>query len=181
MFNQRGESMSLLDLLHSKIDVQLKMPQEKPRDIDSEIDWKMIDQLHNAVLNISKNSMQAKKIMFTLLGIFLAAMLKDQTLYQIANWLPVIAAIVVLFWAFDAQTYYYQEKLRAAMDIRFKSLKERYNGSNRDDEFTLPDNRQNSGIKRFWRSVSNGSVLFYPIILVIVFVCWYLIKKGYIS
>ena len=67
------------------------------------------------------------------------------------------------------------------MDIRFKSLKERYKGSNLDDEFTLPDNRQNSGIMRFWRSVSNGSVLFYPIILVIVFVSWYLIKKGYIS
>ena len=98
--------MGMFDFLRPNLDVQLQMPPEKPRDIDSEIDWKIIDQLHNAVLNFSKNSMQAKKIMFTLLGIFLAAMLKDQALHQIASWFPVIAVIVVLFWAFDAQTYY---------------------------------------------------------------------------
>ena len=64
--------MSWSDFFHTKLDVQLNMPPEKPRDIDSEIDWKIIDQLHNAVLNFSRNSMQAKKIMFTMLGVFVA-------------------------------------------------------------------------------------------------------------
>ena len=44
--------MSFWNYLQPKVDVQLNIPQEKPRDIDSEIDWKIIDQLHNAVLNI---------------------------------------------------------------------------------------------------------------------------------
>ena len=68
--------MGVLDFLQPKMDVQLNMPPEKQRDIDSEIDWKIIDQLHNAVLNFSRNSMQAKKIMFAILGVFVAAMLQ---------------------------------------------------------------------------------------------------------
>lgn len=80
------------------------MPQEKPRDIDSELDWKIIDQLHNAVLNFSRNSMQAKKIMFTLLGIFLGAMFQAPTIYSVERWFPVIIGIVVLFWTFDSYT-----------------------------------------------------------------------------
>jgi hypothetical protein len=156
--------MSVFDFLRPEVDVQLNMPPEKPRDVDSEIDWKIIDQLHNAVLNFSRNSMQAKKIMFTLLGIFMAAMIQAPILVTIVRWFPVIIGIVVLFWAFDSYTYFYQEKLRAAMDVRFESLKKRY-PSNSEDEFTLPEKRQKKG--RFWRSIFNGSVLFYPIIIVI--------------
>lgn len=170
--------MSVFDFLRPEADVQLNMPPEKPRDIDSEIDWKIIDQLHNAVLNFSRNSMQAKKIMFTLLGIFMAAMIQAPVIVTIVRWFPVIIGIVVLFWAFDAYTYFYQEKLRAAMDVRFETLKRRY-PSNYEDEFTLPEKRQKKG--RFWRSIFNGSVLFYPIIIVIVIVCWVLIEKGIVS
>ena len=169
--------MSIFDFLRPEVEVQLNMPPEKPRDIDSEIDWKIIDQLHNAVLNFSRNSMQAKKIMFTLLGIFMAAMVQAPDLCVLVKWFPVIIAIVVLFWAFDAYTYYYQEKLRAAMDVRFESLRRRYPGDS-EDEYTLSEKRQKKG--RFWRSMFNGSVLFYPVIVACVVVCWVLILKGVI-
>lgn len=168
----------MFDFLQPKVDVQVNMPAEKPVDIDSEIDWKIIDQLHNAVLNFSKNSMQAKKIMFTLLGFFVAAMIQAPTLYMIVKWFPVVIGIVVLFWAFDSYTYYYQEKLRAAMDARFEAIKRRYPGGVNEDEFTLPDKRQKGC--RIWRSLFNGSVLFYPAIIIIVIVCWILIEKGVI-
>lgn len=171
--------MSFFDFLQPKMDVHLKMPPEKPRDIDSEIDWKIIDQFHNAVLNFSKNSMQAKKIMFTLLGIFVAAMLQASSWNIVIRWFPIIIGIVILFWAFDAQTYYYQEKLRTAMDMRFEALKKRYPASDRKDEFTLPDNRH--GGCRVWRSFFNSSVVFYPIIIVIVVICWILIERGVIE
>lgn len=98
----------MFSLFQPKMDVELKVPEEK-RDIDSEIDWKIIDQLHNAVLNFSRNSMQAKKIMFTLLGIFIAALLQLDEIRDALRWLPVMIVIVFLFWAFDAYTYYYQE------------------------------------------------------------------------
>lgn len=170
--------MSMFDFLQPKVDVQVNIPPEKVVDIDSEIDWKIIDQLHNAVLNFSKNSMQAKKIMFTLLGIFVAAMIQASTLCSIVKWFPLVIGIVVLFWAFDAYTYYYQEKLRAAMDVRFEAIKSRYPGDNNEDEFTLPEKRQKGC--RIGRSLFNGSVLFYPAIIFIVIVCWILIEKGVI-
>ena len=136
------------------------------RDIKSDIDWKIIDQLHNVVLNFSKNSMQAKKIMFTLLGIFVAAMIQSPSIYYVEKLFPFVMCIVVLFWAFDSYTYFYQEKLRAKMDVRFKAIKQRYTKTEDDDNFTLSDYRQKGC--RFWRSVFNGSVLFYPVIIAIV-------------
>lgn len=169
----------MFDFLKPQVDVQLNMPPEKLRDIDSEIDWKIIDQLHNAVLNFSKNSMQAKKIMFTLLGIFVAAMIHAPTVYSIEKWFPVVIGVVALFWAFDAYTYYYQEKLRAAMDDRFEAIKNRYPSGNDVDEFTLPEKRQKGS--RVGRSLFNWSVLFYPIIIVAVVVYWVLIEKGAIG
>lgn len=170
--------MGMFDFLQPKVDVQVNMPAEKPVDIDSEIDWKIIDQLHNAVLNFSKNSMQAKKIMFALLGIFVAAMIQEPTMYLIEKWFPVVIGIVALFWVFDAYTYYYQEKLRAAMDARFEAIKSRYHSENNCDDFTLPEKRHKGC--RIWRSLFNGSVLFYPAIIIIVIVCWILIEKGVI-
>lgn len=168
----------MFSLFQPKMDVELKVPEEK-RDIDSEIDWKIIDQLHNAVLNFSRNSMQAKKIMFTLLGIFIAALLQLDEIRDALRWLPVMIVIVFLFWAFDAYTYYYQEKLRALMDVRFHSLKRRYPSTNPEDEFTLPDSRTSCG--RFWRSIFNGSVLFYPLIIILIVVFGVLIWKGVIQ
>ena len=34
---------------------------EKDKNIENEIDWKIIDQLHNATSNFSKNSLEIKK------------------------------------------------------------------------------------------------------------------------
>ena len=169
--------MSVFDFLQPKLQVQMNMPPEKQRDIDSEIDWKIIDQLHNAVLNFSRSSMQAKKIMFTLLGIFVAAMIQTPSLSLVVRWFPVVIGIVLLFWTFDSFTYFYQEKLRADMDARFDAIRKRYTGNSKD-EFTLPNKRQKKG--RFWRSVLNWSVIFYPVIIVIVVTCWVLIVKEII-
>ena len=168
----------MCSLFQPKVDVELKVPEDK-RDIDSEIDWKIIDQLHNVVLNFSRNSMQAKKIMFTILGIFIVPFLQLQEKNVATTWLPFVMFIVALFWAFDSYTYYYQEKTRALMDVRFHSLKKRYPSSNPDDEFTLPDSRKSCG--RFWRSIFNGSVLFYPFVIIMIGILWALIAKGVIK
>lgn len=110
----------MFSFFHPNVNVDVNIPEEK-RDIDSEIDWKIIDQLHNAVLNFSRNSMQAKKIMFAILGVFIAAMLQMKDVKICIQWFPFVIAVVVLFWFFDSYTYYYQEKLREAMDFRFRA------------------------------------------------------------
>ncbi|MBO4924571.1 MAG: hypothetical protein J5382_10690 [Bacteroidales bacterium] len=166
----------MCSLFQPKVDVELKVPEDK-RDIDSEIDWKIIDQLHNVVLNFSRNSMQAKKILFTMLGIFVASLLQLDDKIEAVKWFPFVIFIVILFWAFDSYTYYYQEKIRAQMDVRFHSLKKRYPSTNQDDEFTLPDSRKSCG--RLWRSIFNGSVLlFYPFVILLIVVLWVLIARG---
>lgn len=166
-------SYIMFSLFHPQVDVELKVPEEK-HDIDYEIDWKIIDQLHNAVINFSRNSMQTKRIMFTLLGIFVAAILQLSSLEDAVKWFPFIIVIVALFWAFDSFTYYYQEKLRAKMDERFESLKKRYSHSNRSDEYTLPDKRKSKC--RVFRSIFNWSIVFYPSIIVMISVLWFMIN-----
>lgn len=172
--------MGVLDFLQPNMKVQLNMPPEKERDIDSEIDWKIIDQLHNVVLNFSRNSMQAKKIMFAILGVFVTAMLQVKDPMTCVKYFPFIIAIIVLFWAFDAYTYYYQEKLREDMDKRFRALKRRYPNTNMKDELTLSDKR--TAKHRVIRSIFNTSVLlFYPTILIMIVFVWCLISKGIIA
>lgn len=161
----------MCSLFHPQVDVELKVPEEK-RDIEYEIDWKMIDQYHNAVLNFSRNSMQAKRILFTLLGVFVAAILQRPSWKEAVNWFPFIIVIVALFWAFDSFTYYYQEKLRAQMDERFESLKERYSNKVRNDEYTLPNKRKKES--RVFRSIFNWSIVFYPSIIVMISVLWFM-------
>ena len=168
----------MYSLFQPKVDVALNVPEQK-RDIDSEIDWKIIDQLHNAVLNFSRNSMQAKKIMFTLLGVFIAALLRVEQATDAVRWFPLMIILIILFWAFDSYTYYLQEKLRAAMDVRFHSLKRRYPSANPEDEYTLPDGRTSCG--RVLRSIINVSVFCYPFLIVIIGVLWVLIAKGILA
>jgi len=159
---------------HSDIPQEHSVEEErntvKNCNIDSEIDWKIIDQLHNAVLNFSKNSMNAKSIMFTLIGVIVAALLNNERAFGCSEKLLLII-IVILFWLYDSFTYYYQEKLRSQIDARFHSLRRRHSSKESNDEFTLPDNRSSCG--RVWRSLFwNYSILFYVIILVIIF-CWH--------
>lgn len=156
---------------HSRIPQKHSVAEERKtetsRDIDSEIDWKIIDQLHNAVLNFSKNSMNAKSIMFTLIGVIVAALLKNERSFG-CNERLLLIIVVILFWLYDSFTYYYQEKLRSQIDVRFHSLKKRHASKELNDEFTLPDNRSSCG--RVWRSLFwNYSILFYLIILVVIF------------
>ena len=159
---------------HSNIPQKYSVPEERRtktnRDIDSEIDWKIIDQLHNAVLIFSKNSMYAKSIMFTLIGVIVTALLDNNERSFGWDERLLLIIVVILFWLYDSFTYYYQEKLRAQIDVRFHSLKKRHASKEFNDEFTLPDNRSSCG--RIWRSLFwNYSNLFYVIILVVIF-CW---------
>ena len=90
--------------------------------------------------------MQAKKIMFTLLGIFMAAMIQAPTIYSVEKWFPVVIGIVALFWAFDSYTYFYQEKLRAAMDVRFEAIKQRYTDTENNDECIYRESKKRSTV-----------------------------------
>lgn len=42
---------------------------DNSENIEDKIDWKKIDQLHNATINFSKNSLEIKKLLFVVIGI----------------------------------------------------------------------------------------------------------------
>ena len=49
---------------------------EYKKNLDDEIDWKIIDQLHTATINFSTTSLELKKLFFVLLGISVPTLTK---------------------------------------------------------------------------------------------------------
>ena len=141
------------------------------KNIENEIDWKIIDQLHNATSNFSKNCLEIKKLLFVVIGISTPLIINlcgnklDKSLFIS------IYLFIISFWLFDSFSFYYQEKLRANMNDRFKRISERSkdDGSSKDskdEEFTIQNDRTKNG--RILRSLFNLShLLFYGILVLL--------------
>ncbi|MDG4654245.1 hypothetical protein, partial [Chryseobacterium arthrosphaerae] len=138
--------------------------EEYKKTLEDEIDWKMIDQLHNATNNFSSSSLEFKKIYFVLLGIL------TPIIFKLANNKFDISLLItplflsIFFWILDVITYYFQEDLRARMKNHFKELKKRNSAiPENNEEYTLENNRTSKS--RLFRSFFNASSMFYPIII----------------
>ena len=155
---------------------------EYKKTFEDEVDWKIIDQLHNATNRFSSSSLELKKIYFVLLGIVAPIVFKiGKEKFDIALLITPLV-ITLFFWFLDSFTYYYQEKLREKMDKHFVKLKERnmppvtiikYTHEY-THEYTLESGRTSK--KRFFRSVLNYSSAFYPAIVglnIILIICHY--------
>lgn len=148
---------------------------EYKKSFEDEIDWKIIDQLHNATNNFSSSSLEFKKIYFILLGILTPIIFKlGDNKFDVALLITPFC-LSIFFWVLDIITYYIQETLRESMDKHFEKLKERNSDTaENNDEYTLPNNRTKKS--RLYRSIFNNSAFFYPIILflnIILFVLYY--------
>lgn len=154
------------------------------KSIDDEIDWKLIDQLHNSTLNFSSTSLELKKIFFVLVGIVVP------TLIKLANdrldWSLFITFYVLIptFWFLDSFTYYYQEKLREMMNKKFADIKERNKEitvivDKKEYNYTIESARSKD--LRLFRSVFNYSLAIYPILLLLNTICSLLYWKEIIG
>lgn len=151
---------------------------EYKKTFEDEVDWKIIDQLHNATNRFSSSSLELKKIYFVLLGIVIPIVFKiGKEKFDIALLIAPLV-ITLFFWFLDSFTYYYQEKLREKMDKHFEKLKVRNRPSvtinENIHEYTLENDRTSK--KRFFRSVINYSSAFYPAIMglnIILIFCHY--------
>ena len=89
---------------------------ENNESIEEKINWKMIDQLHNATINFSKNSLEIKKLVFVVIGIS-TPLIINLCNNQLNKALFISLYIIIgLFWILDSYTYYYQKKLRNNME-----------------------------------------------------------------
>lgn len=156
---------------------------EKDKNIENEIDWKIIDQLHNATSNFSKNSLEIKKLLFVVIGISTPLIINlcsnklDKSLFVSFYF------FIIPFWILDSFTYYYQEKLRDKMNDKFNSISRRNEHKSFEykvTEYTLPNNRTKK--KRIVRSLFNLSHLaFYGSLIILTTIGFLLYLNNFIA
>lgn len=155
------------------------------KSIEDEVDWKIIDQLHNATNNFSSYSLEFKKIYFIILGISIPLIFKlsGDKLNVALFFTPLTLSFS--FWFLDSFTYYYQEKLREKMDSHFENLKKRNSSilsssetSTLEKQFTLPNNRTSK--KRLLRSIFNHSSLLFIVLIFLNLLLIYLYYAKFI-
>lgn len=159
------------------------MEKEYKRSLEDEIDWKLIDQLHNSTLNFSSKSLEIKKILFVLLGIVVPTIIKLENDKLSWSLFFTLYVIVIAFWFLDSFTYYYQEKLREKMNEKFLKIKERnkemkFITNNNECNYTIENTRTED--RRLYRSVFNNSLAIYPVLLVLNTICSFLYWKEII-
>lgn len=142
---------------------------EYQKTFEDEVDWKIIDQLHNATNRFSTYSLEIKKIYFVLLGISAPIIFKiSEEKFDLALLItPLVTSIC--FWFLDAFTYYYQEALRFKMDDRFNNLTVRNLGacSNNHSNNNFTINTADRSKRKIVRALFNYSSVFYITIIVI--------------
>jgi hypothetical protein len=160
------------------------MVKEYKKSLEDEIDWKIIDQLHNATLNFSSKSLDIKKMLLAFVGILVPILIKLSR--DKLDWSIFVALYITIFsfWILDSYTYFYQEKLRGMMNERFKRIslrnqEEKIIQENKEKGFTIEEKRIKKISKA--KSLFNASHLIYLIMLIINLLCCYLFWKGIIS
>lgn len=160
------------------------MLKEYKKSLEDEIDWKIIDQLHNATLNFSSKSLEIKKMFLAFVGILVPILIKLSR--DKLDWSIFVALYITIFsfWILDSYTYFYQERLRGMMDERFKRIssrnqEEKIIQDNKEKGFTIEEKRTKKISKA--KSLFNASHLIYLIMLIINLLCCYLFWKGIIS
>jgi hypothetical protein len=143
---------------------------EYKKSLDDEIDWKVIDQLHSATVNFSATSLELKKLFFVLMGIAIPSLIKLAGDKLDLSLFITLYVLITTFWFFDSFTYFYQEKLREKMDSLFNKIKTRNKveiilTDNLKNEYTIETVRTSKD--RVWRSISNISIRFYFVLLIL--------------
>lgn len=144
-------------------------------DISLELKLKEIDQLDSAIIQFSKNTMQAKKICAaSLIGVStLILAITDNIIDYSIIWCSFLT--ILTFWITDAIFYYYQIKLRLRMINIIKEIK----SSEIINEFGMPIKQKN---KASWlRSLFNLSQIFYFILSILIFIFYILLKRKIIN
>lgn len=148
------------------------MPENKKyeKSVEDEIDWKIIDQLHSATLNFSSTSLELKKMLFVLIGIAVPSLIKLAGNQLDLSLFVTIYLFSLTFWFLDSLTYYYQEKLREKMDLRFIQIKERnieplILSDQVQEVYTLEKNRTSAD--RIKRAATNPSVRLYFFVILL--------------
>lgn len=126
-----------------------------------------LDQLHKAVLQMSNNCFEIKKLCATILvaaGTLVATFTRqrlDDSLFAGG------IVIVLFFWILDAQSYFYQEKLRARMKEIARELVKLEESDIEIEGVGMPITPERESLGTFRRTVRSGfnaSMLYYGLL-----------------
>ena len=93
-----------------------------------EIDFAYADQLHHAVLHISKTCFDLKKLCVTILGLVMVFLTKINNNMFTSSIFIVGITLSIGFWVSDATAYYYQRRLRKRIKQHFQNITQRNGG-----------------------------------------------------
>lgn len=117
-----------------------------------ELDKELLDQLHQATLNASESCFELKKLCATVIipaGVLVATFSNKELNYAIFG---AGFGVILCFWFADAVGYYYQRKLRGAMNAVWARRAARCS-----EPWPVPTA---GGVSK-WRAAFNESMLFY--------------------
>jgi hypothetical protein len=155
------------------------------KNFEDELDWNMLSQLHNVVLQISGFTFRIKEVCLTV-EIGVMGLLFKLTHDSLDPSVFIAGIIIpVCFWFLDSTAYYYQVKLRSIMDKIQERLRERNTEKLvYDNKFQRVIEKERSlrpQIEQWLASFFNQSMLMYYILIIVVSFLWYLFSAGVIS
>lgn len=154
------------------------------RSLEDELDWKLLDQLHAAVSQISSFCFEIKKLCVTITFIVLTLLAKF-TSEKLDHSLFIAGIIIPLcFWFLDSVGYYYQIKLRGTMTNIIKKIISR--NSDNDIAYTgervIDDNRIDLPKRKLIvNSFANHSMWIYIIMVSADIIVWLMFGFGTIA
>lgn len=128
-----------------------------------DLDQQSITQLHTMVVEFSKNCFELKKLCATVVGSSLTLLAAFTSQRLDAVFFVGSAVIIVFFWMADAQSYFYQRKLRLQMNALQEGILQRgaakliFNGVG----MPISADRENNPAQRVWHAIFNASMSFY--------------------
>jgi hypothetical protein len=146
---------------------QHQVSPQRESELRDELDKAGIEQLHKVVLQISANCFELKKLCATVL-VSVGTLIATFTARQLDYSLYIAGGLIAgIFWVLDAQSYYYQAKIRARMKEVAEELMAR-----RGPRLTIAGvgmpvqaNATTKGYAQARRAAFNSSMLFYLFVL----------------
>ena len=154
-----------------------------PDDYRDKLDETNIEQLHQAVVQFGANCFELKKLCVTV--VFAAATLLSTFTNKHLDVAFFVASLITVaaFWLLDAQSYYYQDKLRSRMKKLAERIAVRRHLPDYVDGVGMPlsETRENrTTARRVAVALFNWSMSFYGALGVIVLILLILYILGFI-
>ncbi|CDM88754.1 hypothetical protein [Xenorhabdus bovienii] len=99
--------------------------EEYKKSCEDELDWVIVNQLHEATLQMSKSCFEFKKICIGLIGATLAILAKLTDGKLDHSYFYITLILCSGFWIADFSAYYFQRKTRMAMNRKLAALANR--------------------------------------------------------